>query len=250
LEGNTCGSLLKFFSLTYVVNWSCFVAVAALSGTTASALSAGAGLRVLLLYVGIFAPSLVALGLTAQAEGLAGTRALLRRLLGWRVGARWYVFAVSYMAAIKLAAALVHHAVTGAWPRFGNEAWYVMAVAVVFSTPAQAGEEIGWRGYALPHLAQRFGLARASVLLGIIWACWHLPLFFFFPKVCPLLLPVDGEPGGTSGRYCHRHQPHDGGHHVLEIDAMLTTTQAFDKFRQRLELGETERDAGAWRLTG
>jgi uncharacterized protein len=176
------GSLLKFFSLTYVVTWCCFIAIAALSGSTASALPAGAGLRVLLLYVGIFAPSLVALGLIAQAEGLAGTLVLLRRLLGWRVGAQWYVFAVGYMAAIKLAAALVHHVVTGAWPRFGNEAWYVMAVAVVFSTPAQAGEEIGWRGYALPRLAERFGLARASVLLGIIWACWHLPLFFFFPK--------------------------------------------------------------------
>lgn len=182
IGGQHLGSLLKFFSLTYVVTWCCFIAVAALSSSTASALPAGAGLPVLLLYVGIFAPSLVALGLTARAGGLAGTLVLLRRLLVWRVGARCYVFAVGYLAAIKLAAALVHHVVTGAWPRFGNEAWYVMAVAVVFSTPVQAGEEIGWRGYALPHLAERFGLARASVLLGIIWACWHLPLFFFFPK--------------------------------------------------------------------
>ena len=42
----------------------------------------------------------------------------------------------------------------------------------------QAGEEIGLRGYALPRLSQQFGLAPASIILGIIWATWHLPLFF------------------------------------------------------------------------
>jgi hypothetical protein len=94
-------SLLKFFSLTYILSWCCFIAFAALSGSTAWAVPAAARLRSLLLYIGIFAPSLVALGLTAQAEGRAGALALLRRL---------------------------HHAATGAWPRFGNEAWYVMAV--------------------------------------------------------------------------------------------------------------------------
>jgi hypothetical protein len=99
------------------------------------------------------------------------------------VGAQWYVFAAGYMAAVKLATALIHHIATGVWPRFGHEVWYVMALAALFSTPAQAGEEIGWRGYALPHLATRLGLGRASVVLGLIWACWHLPLFYLFPNV-------------------------------------------------------------------
>ena len=173
-------SLLTFFSLTYIVSWTCFTAAAAISGGTASPPPALTVLRGPLFLLGTFAPSLVALALSALAEGRAGTLALLRRLLEWQVGARWYVFAVGYMAAIKLAVALVHRVATGAWPPFGQQALYIMVVAIVLSTPVQAGEEIGWRGYALPRLARRLGLARASIVLGVIWACWHLP-FFFIP---------------------------------------------------------------------
>jgi uncharacterized protein len=151
--------------------WTCFLSVAA-------AVPAHTPLGRLLLLLGIFAPSLVALSLTARGEGAAGVGALVRRVIQWRVAGRWYLFAATYMAAIKLTVALIHRAATGAWPRFGHERLGIILVAIVISTPFQAGEEIGWRGYALPRLAARFGLARASILLGVIWACWHLPQFF------------------------------------------------------------------------
>jgi membrane protease YdiL (CAAX protease family) len=169
---------VKFFALTYAVTWACWLAAATVSGNGESGSPMLAALRMPLFYLGTFAPSLVALGLTARADGRAGARALLDRILQGPVRARWFVFAAGYMAAIKLTVALVHRVGTGAWPRFGDEAWYIMVVATIFSTPVQAGEEIGWRGYALPRLAARFGLGRASALLGVIWACWHLPLFF------------------------------------------------------------------------
>lgn len=166
------GDLVKFFLLTYVVMWACFITVAA------AGIPAYAPLGAVLLLLGTFAPSLVALWLTARAEGDRGLRTLFGRVFRWRVPARWYLFALAYIPAIKLTAAIVHRLTTGAWPRFGDEPWYLILAAIALSTPFQAGEEIGWRGYALPRLAARFGLARASILLGLIWACWHVPQFF------------------------------------------------------------------------
>jgi hypothetical protein len=171
--------VLGFLALTYAVTWTFFVAAAFLSRNLPEGASLGPGIGALVL-IGTFAPGLVAVGLTARAEGRAGVNALLGRLFRWEVSARWYVFAISYMAAIKLLVALAHRVATGAWPRFGDTPWFVMIAATLFSTAigGQSGEEVGWRGYALPRLAARFGLGGASIMLGVIWAAWHLPLFF------------------------------------------------------------------------
>src|SRR5678815_1079828 len=81
--------------------------------------------------LGVFAPGLTALALTERYEGRSATKALLNRILKWDVGARWYVFAIGYMPAIKLTVAIVIRVMTGAWPRFGQEPLYVMVAALM-----------------------------------------------------------------------------------------------------------------------
>ena len=171
-------SLLKFFLLTYIASWICWIAAAIIPHGNSPPVRSLASFSGVLFLLGTIAPSLVAVALTVRGDGRAGTLALLHRIGESPAHARWYLFAVGYMASIKLAVALLHRIVTGAWPAFGQTAWYIMAVAIVFSTPVQAGEEIGWRAYALPRLAARFGLPCASVVLGVTWAAWHLPFFF------------------------------------------------------------------------
>ena len=171
-------SLLRFFLCTYAVTWACFITVVKLSHVPAPTVPALALIRGFLLLLGTFSPSLIALTMTARDEGRRGVRSLLRRMLQWRVSTRWYLFAIVYLPAIKLSVAVMYRIMTGSWPRFGAEPWYIIVVAIAISTPVQAGEEVGWRGYALPRLAGRFGFARAGLLLGVIWSAWHLPIFF------------------------------------------------------------------------
>lgn len=165
-------ALLTFFVVTYIVTWGFFFA---------AGITPAAGPRGLLFLLGTFAPGFVALWLTGRATGRSGVAALLRRLIDWQVPARWYLFAVSYIAVVKLTVAVVNRATTGAWPRFGEVPWYLMLAATVGSTlvGGQAGEEIGWRGYALPRLAARFGLGGGSVLLGVLWAVCTFPSSLF-----------------------------------------------------------------------
>ncbi|MGH7521134.1 MAG: lysostaphin resistance A-like protein [Gemmatimonadales bacterium] len=130
--------------------------------------------RILAFLPGTIAPAFVAWWLTSPEQ----RPALVNPAFKWQVPARWYLFALLYLAVIKLVAAIVYRIMSGTWPAMVQEPWFAYFAATVIFTPVQAGEEIGWRGYALPRLTQRFGLGAAAILLGIIWAAWHLPLFF------------------------------------------------------------------------
>lgn len=185
--------LIRFFFIAFLIAWSFFI--------TASFVSDDAQLSTLsrlLIFMGAISPGLVAVFLTAITKGGEGVKLLIKKISFKDTRLIWYLFAVTFIAFIKGLAALVYFLLYNSWPQVGTTSWYVMLFGIAVSMWAQAGEEIGWRGYALPLMSKRFGLAMASILLGIIWAIWHLPLFYIvaadtFHQSFPLyLLQVTG----------------------------------------------------------
>ena len=157
-----------FFGLTFAVSWAVWVPMAVLQ------------IEHPLYKLGTFGPAIVALALTAAREGRSGLRALGERLLVWRVSIFWYLFSFLSTAAASLAAIGLHVLLGGEAGEFNDPAQLYLVVPaflyVLFTSVL--GEEIGWRGYALPRLQMRLSALGASVMLGLIWGIWHLPLFW------------------------------------------------------------------------
>ncbi len=176
-------SLVAFFLLAYAISWSLWLPAAAWQG----ALPAPAPL--VLVFLGSFGPTLAAILLTAATGGRPGLRDLLGRLRLWRVGPLAYLPVLLGPAVVVLCAVGLHALLGGAAPGFSDQVpaglpLYVVLPALVpifllglvFGGPL--GEEIGWRGYALPRLQTGRSPLRASLILGALWGDWHLPLFW------------------------------------------------------------------------
>lgn len=122
---------------------------------------------------GLFGPALAAIIMAAVTEGKAGLKALLRRVVLWRVGLPWYVIALGLPTILSLATAvLAYLAGTADFIRVGALAPIELVLFVLV-----VGEELGWRGYALPRLLEKRSALTASLILGVLWGLWHLPTF-------------------------------------------------------------------------
>lgn len=127
-------------------------------------------------------PSLAGFVMAGVTEGRAGMVRLFRRFLIWRVAIRWYVVALLALPAVWLVSVAVTPGNLSAL-RMPSPAFlftYLGAFAVAF-VAAFFVEEFGWRGFALPRLQVKHGPLLGTLVLGALWALWHVPAWAFFP---------------------------------------------------------------------
>jgi uncharacterized protein len=117
--------------------------------------------------------------MSAATEGGAGVGDLLRRIVLWRVGLRWYLFVLFGLPAVMLLGTIIR---PGALASFDISAQpftlsYLIAFVSMFFIGGPLLEEPGWTGFAQPRLQRLHGPLVGGLILGILWALWHLPGF-------------------------------------------------------------------------
>src|SRR5512147_2674302 len=130
--------------------------------------------------LGALSSSLAAIVLVVVEGRKGGLRELLSRFLIWRVGLQWWAVTL-FFAVIPSVAALYLFNLLGGPPVDWSELpplYTVVPMFILFTIAAGIGEEFGWRGFLLPRLQTRHNALVSGLIVGAIWATWHIPLFF------------------------------------------------------------------------
>jgi membrane protease YdiL (CAAX protease family) len=174
--------LITFFAATYAVAWTLWLPLVIFQDQMPPA--PDLVLRVL----GSSAPSALAIILVARLHERGEVRRLLRRLLMGQVSIGWYV-AVVALTALPVVAVWVSTLFGAPAPVVTVTIPGVLALFLFSIFPGSAlGEELGWRGFALPRLQARRSALAASLIVGTAWGIYHLPLFLLRSPTRPFAL--------------------------------------------------------------
>lgn len=173
--------IIAFVALAYAISWGLWL-VSFLLGGDESAL----GMTIFVL--GGFGPAAAAF-LVLRATG-GSVRSWVRSILHWRVPTRYWLYALGLPAVVMGSANLVLVALGEPveWSLLGERILPYAGTFLLTLFFLGAQEEPGWRGFALPRLQQRFTPVKATLVLGLIWGVWHIPLYGPVGFVVPLVL--------------------------------------------------------------
>jgi membrane protease YdiL (CAAX protease family) len=167
--------------IAYAISWAIWLAgILSIDGLTSLADKRFAGF----LLAGSFGPTIAALVMAGVSGGRSSIVSLLKRVILVKVNWRVYVVTFFLMPVIGL----VFYLVLGISAKI---ALFKIAVTMIALVPLNAivvgmilgvgplGEEMGWRGFLQSHLQGRLSSVTVAILVGLVWAFWHLPVFGF-----------------------------------------------------------------------
>ncbi|MFC5136530.1 MULTISPECIES: CPBP family intramembrane glutamic endopeptidase [Haloferacaceae] len=170
------GSPWVYFAATYAITWGFWVSAIALD------VSFDTAIGTVLLLVGLAGPAVAGIALVYLVYGERGRVDFWNRVKQVRrVGVRWFLVILAVPVGVTIVAAIADILLGGPGVEFGEAVtgFPLPTLPTLFiSTLPPLLEELGWRGYALDRLQMDWSALNASLLLGVVWAAWHLPLFF------------------------------------------------------------------------
>lgn len=130
--------------------------------------------------LGALSSSLAGIVLVIIEGREGGLRELLGRFLLWRVGLQWWAVALFFVGIASVAALYVFRLLGGPPVDWSGvpPLYTVVPMFILLTVAAGIGEEFGWRGFLLPRLQARHSALVSSLIIGVMWATWHIPLFF------------------------------------------------------------------------
>lgn len=174
----------KYFLLTYAYSWVIWLP-SVLDGFGLDLPFDVAGYSTVVVIIGAFAPLLAAFTLVARAEGRKGIKTFFARALDFRIKPIYLIIALGLPLVIHL---LAHYlslfigldVANTLFPAEMSISPLILAIPYFFLMLVLGGgqEEFGWRGYALEPLQEKIGVIPASLVIGLVWGIWHLPLWF------------------------------------------------------------------------
>ncbi len=174
----------KFFLLTYAYSWLIWIP-SVLDGIGLDLPFNVTGYSTVVVIIGAFAPLLAAITLIARDEGRKGIKAFFGRALDFHIKPVYIIIALAlplliHVLAHYLALALGLDVAQTLFPSEISVSPVILAIPYFFLMLVIGGgqEEFGWRGYAQEPLQEKIGVIPASLVIGVIWGIWHLPLWF------------------------------------------------------------------------
>ncbi len=167
-------SLVPFLALTFGLTWG-LAALLMVFYDQIVAIFGEISLSNPLAILAIYSPGIAGLLLVWRRVGLRGLGGFFRRLTLWRMPLRWWLFLLVGIPAVVFTGAFFKGSLNTTFP---FSPWYLALPALAQALVLGPIEEFGWRGLALPTLQRKYSPFWAGLILGVIWALWHVPSLF------------------------------------------------------------------------